>query len=170
MYYDLIRTKIGVILLAGDDEGLKVLNIQDGKRKYQILSDWEENEAFFKEVEEQIDHYLEGDLKEFDVKLAPVGTDFQKKVWDALTKIPYGTTVSYGNVAEMIGSPKASRAVGHANSLNPIQVIIPCHRVVSSNGKLAGYAGGIDVMVKLLKLEGIKAKDKGDGKYGILPV
>ena len=170
MYYDLIRTKLGTILVAGDDEGLKVLNIQDGNRKYQIPSEWKQNEAFFKDVKEQIYRYLEGDLKEFDVKLAPVGTDFQRKVWNALTKIPYGTTVSYGYVAEMIGNPKASRAVGHANSLNPIQVIIPCHRVVSSSGKLAGYAGGLDVMVEILKIEGIKAMDKGNGKYSILPV
>ncbi|MEL4305779.1 methylated-DNA--[protein]-cysteine S-methyltransferase [Methanococcoides sp. LMO-2] len=169
MYYDLMRTKLGTILLVGDNEGLKVLNIQDGERKYPIPSDWEQNEAFFKDVEEQIGHYLEGDLKDFDVKLAPVGTDFQRKVWDALTMIPYGTTVSYGYVAEMISNPKASRAVGHANSLNPIQVIVPCHRVVSSSGKLAGYAGGLDVMVELLKLEGIKTRDRGNGKYSIIP-
>ena len=170
MYYDLMRTKLGTILLAGDSEGLKVLNIQGGKRKSQIPSEWEQNEAFFKDVEEQIDHYLKGDLKEFDLKLAPVGTDFQRMVWDALTKIPYGTTVSYGYIAEMIGNPKASRAVGHANSLNPIQVIIPCHRVVSSSGKLAGYAGGLYVMVELLRLEGIKIRDKGNAKYTLLSV
>lgn len=167
MYYDLIRTKLGTILLAGDPEGLKVLNIQDGKRKYTIPSDWGKNSTFFKDVEEQLNRYLAGELKEFDVELSPEGSDFQKKVWCALTKIPYGTTISYGDVAEMIGKPKAARAVGNANSLNPIQIIIPCHRVVSSNGKLAGYAGGLDVMVELLELEGTKAKDNGSGKIRI---
>ncbi|NYT19972.1 MAG: methylated-DNA--[protein]-cysteine S-methyltransferase [Methanosarcinales archaeon] len=106
-------------------------------------------------------------MKEFDVKLCPEGSDFQKSVWNALTKIPYGTTSSYGEVAEMIGKPKAARAVGLANSLNPIQIIIPCHRVVSSSGKLAGYAGGLDVMVELLELEGIRTKSNGKGKYSI---
>ncbi|SES80007.1 methylated-DNA-[protein]-cysteine S-methyltransferase [Methanococcoides vulcani] len=167
MYYDLIRTKLGTVLVAGDSEGLKVLNIQGGKRKYTIPSDWEQNRAFFKEVGEQLNQYLEGELKEFDVELSPEGSDFQKAVWDALTKIPYGKTVSYGAVAEMIGKPKAARAVGLANSLNPIQIIIPCHRVVSSSGKLAGYAGGLDVMMELLELEGIKTKDNGSGKFSI---
>ncbi|UGV40777.1 methylated-DNA--[protein]-cysteine S-methyltransferase [Methanococcoides orientis] len=167
MYYDLIRTKLGTILLAGDSEGLKVLNIQGGKRKYAIPSDWKQNSAFFKAVKEQLDRYLAGELKKFDVELSPEGSDFQKKVWNALTKIPYGKAVFYGHVAEMIGNPKASRAVGHANSLNPIQIIIPCHRVVSSNGKLAGYAGGLDVMVQLLEIEGIKTKDNGSGKISI---
>ncbi|KGK99315.1 cysteine methyltransferase [Methanococcoides methylutens] len=167
MYYDLIRTKLGTILVAGDYDGVKVLNIQDGKRKYSIPSDWKQNSAFFKAVEEQLNLYLAGELKEFDVKISPEGSDFQKKVWDALTKIPYGKTVSYGHVAGMIGNPKASRAVGHANSLNPVQIIVPCHRVVSSNGKLAGYAGGLDVMVQLLELEGIMTKDKGSGNLSI---
>ncbi|WP_135610951.1 methylated-DNA--[protein]-cysteine S-methyltransferase [Methanococcoides sp. AM1] len=167
MYYALIRTKLGTVLVAGNSEGLKVLNIQDGKRKYSIPSDWKQNSTFFKVVEEQLHKYLAGELKEFDVVLSPDGSDFQKKVWNALTKIPYGKTVSYGYVAEMIGKPKAARAVGLANSLNPIQIIIPCHRVVSSNGKLAGYAGGLDVMVELLEIEGIKAKDNGSGKFSI---
>ncbi|WP_445474057.1 methylated-DNA--[protein]-cysteine S-methyltransferase [Methanococcoides methylutens] len=167
MYYDLIRTKLGTLLLAGDSEGLKVLNIQDGKRKYAIPSDWKRNNAFFKEVGEQLRQYLAGELKEFDVRLSPEGSDFQKSVWDALTKIPYGTTVSYGEVAGMIGNPKAARAVGLANSLNPIQIIVPCHRVVSSSGKLAGYAGGLVVMVELLELEGIRTKSNGKGKYSI---
>lgn len=167
MYYDFIRTRIGNILLAGDAEGLKVLNIQNGRRKYSIPSDWNQNRAFFKAVEEELHRYLAGELKEFDVKLSPDGSDFQKKVWDALTKIPYGSTVSYGDVAQMIGRPKASRAVGRANSLNPIQIIIPCHRVVSSGGKLSGYAGGLEVMVELLELEGIRTKSNGKGKYSI---
>ncbi|WP_135606853.1 methylated-DNA--[protein]-cysteine S-methyltransferase [Methanococcoides sp. NM1] len=167
MYYDFIRTKLGTVLVAGDSEGLKVLNIRDGKRKYTIPSDWKQNRTFFKVVKEQLHRYLAGELKEFDVELSPEGSDFQKVVWDALTKIPYGKTVSYGDVAEMIGKPKAARAVGLANSSNPIQIIIPCHRVVSSNGKLAGYAGGLDVMVELLELEGIKTKSNGKGKFSI---
>ena len=105
------------------------------------------------EAAKQLNEYLAGKRKNFDLPLAPEGTAFQKAVWNALQKIPYGETCSYGEVAKNIERPKASRAVGMANNRNPIMIFIPCHRVIGANGKLVGYAGGLDVKERLLKLE-----------------
>ena len=107
----------------------------------------------FAQVAEQLAAYFAGDLTEFDVPLALNGTPFQRRVWAALQDIPYGETVSYGELAREIGSPAASRAVGLANGRNPISVIVPCHRVVGSNGDLTGYGGGIDRKRYLLGFE-----------------
>ena len=101
----------------------------------------------------QLDEYFRGERKTFDLPLAPKGTDFQKKVWNALQKIPYGETRTYGEIAAAVGNPKGARAVGMANNKNPIGIIIPCHRVVGANGKLVGYAGGMDKKEWLLQLE-----------------
>ena len=101
----------------------------------------------------QLDEYFRGERKTFDLPLAPKGTDFQKKVWNALQKIPYGETKTYGEIAAAVGNPKAARAVGMANNKNPIGIIIPCHRVVGANGKLVGYAGGMDKKEWLLQIE-----------------
>jgi len=114
---------------------------------------WIKDSSPFKEVMLQLASYFSGELSEFQVCLAPNGTKFQEMVWDALMKIPYGETWSYGQLAEHIGKPKASRAVGAANGLNPIPVIIPCHRVIGSNGKLTGFGGGIETKQYLLNLE-----------------
>ena len=101
----------------------------------------------------QIEEYFQGKRVRFQLPLDPAGTPFQKKVWQALLTIPYGETRSYGQIAAQIGSPKACRAVGHANHCNPIPIIIPCHRVVGTSGKLTGYAGGLEAKELLLKLE-----------------
>lgn len=111
-----------------------------------------------KEAEKQIREYLSGTRKVFDLPLAAVGTNFQKLIWETLRKIPYGETRSYKQVAEMIGKPNASRAVGMANNKNPILLITPCHRVIGANGKLVGYAAGLAIKEKLLKLEQTYAK------------
>lgn len=102
---------------------------------------------------QELSEYFAGNRKEFDIPLNPKGTDFQKSVWNALRTIPYGKTMSYGQVAAQIGNPKASRAVGMANNKNPIPILIPCHRVIGANGKLVGYGGGIWIKQKLLELE-----------------
>lgn len=102
----------------------------------------------------QMEEYFQGKRSRFLLPLRPLGTPFQKKVWEALLTIPYGETRSYGQIAAQIGSPKACRAVGHANHCNPIPIIIPCHRVVGTSGKLTGYAGGLEAKELLLKLEG----------------
>ena len=97
--------------------------------------------------------YLEGKRKEFDIEINPKGTDFQKMVWKELLKIPYGETRSYKDIAARVNNPKGSRAVGMANNKNPIPIIIPCHRVIGSNGNLTGYAGGVNIKEKLLRIE-----------------
>lgn len=102
---------------------------------------------------QQLDEFFEGERREFDIPLQPGGTEFQKKVWNALREIPYGETCSYKDIAVAVGNPKAARAVGMANNRNPIAVIVPCHRVVGANGKMVGYAAGIDKKVWLLDLE-----------------
>lgn len=101
----------------------------------------------------ELDEFFAGKRKAFDLPLAPKGTPFQKKVWDALLEIPCGETRTYGEIAAAVGNPKAARAVGMANHRNPIVILIPCHRVVGSNGKLVGYGGGLDKKEYLLRLE-----------------
>ncbi|GIM28201.1 methylated-DNA--protein-cysteine methyltransferase [Clostridium polyendosporum] len=106
-----------------------------------------------KKANKQLQEYLTGKRQTFDLPLAPQGTEFQQKVWSVLQEIPYGKTYSYKDVAKNIGNIKASRAVGMANNKNPIPIFIPCHRVIGSNGKLVGYACGLDVKEKLLEIE-----------------
>lgn len=106
-----------------------------------------------KEAGKQLTEYFEGKRKDFDLPLAPQGTEFQQKAWKALQEIPYGETRSYGDMAKRIGNPKACRAIGMANNRNPISIIIPCHRVIGANGKLVGYGGGLHIKEYLLKLE-----------------
>jgi methylated-DNA-[protein]-cysteine S-methyltransferase len=108
---------------------------------------------FNAEVARQIEEFFAGTRRDFDFPLAPKGTEFQKRVWAELVRIPFGETISYGELARRIGNPAASRAVGRANATNPIAVIVPCHRVIGTNGKLTGYAGGIDLKDKLLAWE-----------------
>jgi len=118
-----------------------------------------------KQAGAQLQDYFAGKCKSFDLPLSPKGTEFQQKVWKALQEIPYGETRSYGEIARVIGQEKAYRAVGMANNRNPIALFIPCHRVVGSNGKLVGYAGGLDVKKQLLDLEARQGDkpDKGTG-------
>ncbi|KKF99461.1 methylated-DNA--[protein]-cysteine S-methyltransferase [Methanosarcina mazei] len=153
MYYTTFESPIGPLLLAGDEEGLKYLNIRKGKKKIEVPDDWQENKEFFSEISGQFEAYFAGQLKSFDVKLAPEGTEFQKSVWRALCEIPYGETRTYKEIAISVGKPKAYRAVGLANNRNPISIIVPCHRVIGTNGKLIGYASGLDVKEFLLRLE-----------------
>lgn len=105
------------------------------------------------EAKEQLLAYMAGDRKDFDLPMNPKGTVFQKKVWQALMEIPYGKTASYGEIAKIVGSPKGARAVGMANHVNPIFLIVPCHRVIGADGKLVGYGGGMEKKVFLLDLE-----------------
>lgn len=153
MYYYIIESPICPILLAGDEEGLKHLIFMKSERKMEIPEGWVENKEFFSEAVRQLEAYFSGKLKSFDLKLAPEGTDFQKSVWKALCEIPYGETRTYKEISISIGKPRAYRAVGLANHRNPVAIVIPCHRVIGSDGKLTGYASGLDVKEFLLKLE-----------------
>lgn len=153
MFYHYHSTPIGELLLAGDGSHLSLLGFPSGKMQRRHDSDWSKDATPFNEVCSQLDAYFAGELQEFDLPLMPKGTAFQESVWQALTKIPYGQTCSYGELAANIGKPKASRAVGAANGVNPIPVIIPCHRVIGSSGKLTGFGGGIETKQFLLGLE-----------------
>jgi methylated-DNA-[protein]-cysteine S-methyltransferase len=118
-----------------------------------------ENNEILNIVETQLNEYFKGSRTSFNLPLEPSGTAFQLKAWKALSKIPYGEVWSYGEQARSLKAPKASRAVGGANGKNPIPIIIPCHRVIGSTGKLTGYSGGMKMKIALLKLEGHQIKD-----------
>lgn len=121
--------------------------------------------ALTDEVYAQLEEYFRGERREFTLPLCPEGTQFQKKVWEALCRIPYGETQCYQEIAEMVGSPKAFRAVGMANHNNPIPILIPCHRVVGKDGSLTGYAGGLEMKKALLEAEKNYLDNTGSGSY-----
>ncbi len=157
-YYHYYDSPIGTLLLAGDSSALSLLGFPGGSMARRHEQGWVEDSQPFRQVSRQLDEYFAGTRRDFDLPLAPAGTAFQQAVWQALTEIPYGETWSYGQLAQHIGKPKASRAVGAANGLNPIPVIIPCHRVIGSNGKLTGFGGGLETKSFLLNLEsGVRA-------------
>src|SRR3984957_14598071 len=154
--YKLISSPFGKLKLVASDKGLAaVLWENDDPRRVRLgpLKPGSDNK-FLKEAERQLTAYFDGRLKKFTVPLDFNGTDFQKSVWAALLTIPFGETRSYGEIARQIGRPQASRAVGAANGRNPISIIAPCHRVLGTNGKLTGFAGGLEAKDQLLKLEG----------------
>lgn len=152
MYYCYFESPLGKLLLTGN-KLLESLHFPIGKTKVEPEKDWIYNEEIFLNVIDQLDAYFKGKLTTFDIELNIQGTDFQKKVWQQLVKIPYGETISYGELAKRIGNPKASRAVGMANGKNPISIIVPCHRVIGKNGSLTGFGGGLEAKKTLLDLE-----------------
>ena len=153
MYYCYLKTPIGDLLLAGDEDGLSLVSFPEGSMRREPDPDWIYSEKPFGAARKQLTAYFEGELKEFDLALKPTGTEFQLEFLEELRKIPYGTTTSYGDIAERIGRPKAVRAVGAANGRNPLPIIIPCHRVVGSSGDLTGFGGGLPTKEALLRLE-----------------
>ena len=153
VFYTRMESPVGPLLLTGDAQGLHSLSFEKSKRAEGVQSAWQEDKAPFGEVIRQLRAYFGGKLKEFDVPVALDGTEFQLCVWGALRTIPYGETISYGQLAQRIGNPKAVRAVGLANGANPIPIIVPCHRVIGSNGSLTGFGGGLANKKKLLALE-----------------
>jgi methylated-DNA-[protein]-cysteine S-methyltransferase len=148
-----MESPVGPLLLVADNAGLRQILFENGNHPARLESSWVEDERSFADVIQQLGSYFAGKLKEFDLPLAPEGTPFQLKVWRCLCEIPYGETISYGELACRIGNPNAARAVGLANGSNPIPIVIPCHRVIGSNGKLTGYGGGLPIKEKLLALE-----------------
>jgi methylated-DNA-[protein]-cysteine S-methyltransferase len=152
--YTHYESPLGLMLLAADDRGLRMISFAKGKRVQNPGTGWQENHAPFAETTRQLRAYFAGKLKDFDIPLSLVGSEFQLRVWEHLQKIPYGETISYGQLASRIGNPKAARAVGLANGSNPIPIIVPCHRVIGSNGSLVGYGGGLPIKKALLLLEG----------------
>ena len=157
-----IETPLGTMIACANENGICMLEFSDRKalptELKEISKHFDANivqgeNPHFKTLEKELEEYFEGKRKDFTVPLAPVGTDFQKKVWEILRTIPYGTTRTYQQQADILGIPKAVRAVANANGLNKISIIIPCHRVIGSNGTLTGYGGGIWRKQKLLELE-----------------
>jgi len=154
-YYTYSDSPIQPLLLTSDGAALTGLYMAAHKHGLEVAASWIRDDGTFPFVEakRQIDAYFAGLLTEFVLPLAPQGTAFQQRVWDALTRIPYGSTYSYGELARRLGQPNASRAVGLANGRNPISIIIPCHRVIGASGKLTGYGGGLARKEILLTLE-----------------
>jgi methylated-DNA-[protein]-cysteine S-methyltransferase len=152
--YKKIKSPIGTLTLIANEAALIALTV--GKEKSPLLesSKKNDNHPILLKAETQLKKYFAGKRKNFDLPLSPSGTEFQNKAWKALSKIPYGNIWSYGQQAQYLKSPNAQRAVGGANGKNPIPVIIPCHRVIGSTGKLTGFSGGMEMKVFLLKLEG----------------
>jgi methylated-DNA-[protein]-cysteine S-methyltransferase len=153
MYYCYLDTPIGELLLAGENHALSMIGFPKGSMRRHPEPDWIYNEKPLANARQQVQEYLAGDRKDFDLPLQLDGTEFQVKVLKALQKIPYGETVSYGEIAKRIGKPKAVRAVGAANGRNPIPIVVPCHRVIGSSGDLTGFGGGLDTKEALLRLE-----------------
>ncbi len=152
VYYTYVPSPIGTLLLVSDSAGLRQINFVK-QEAASLNSEWHENPTALSEPVRQLRAYFAGKLQAFDLPLAPRGTPFQQNVWRELRQIPYGHTLSYGELARRIGNPSASRAVGLANGSNPIPIVIPCHRVIGSNGKLTGYGGGLPIKQNLLALE-----------------
>jgi methylated-DNA-[protein]-cysteine S-methyltransferase len=152
-FYSYCESPIGKLLLVGSERGLAQIWFEGQTHKAALGDNCHEDSSELRDAVRQLRAYFAGELETFDVHLAPEGTPFQQKVWNELLKIPYGETISYGELARRIGNPNASRAVGLANGTNPIPIIIPCHRVIGSNGKLTGYGGGLPIKEKLLALE-----------------
>jgi methylated-DNA-[protein]-cysteine S-methyltransferase len=151
--YTTMNSPIGELLLVGDGDTLSGLYMQDGKKPSKIAGDWKASAAPFADVKTQLEEYFAGARTTFDIPLAAEGAPFEREVWHALEEIPYGETVSYGEIARRVGQPTAARAVGTANGRNPIAVIVPCHRVIGADGSLTGYGGGLERKRLLLELE-----------------
>lgn len=142
-----IQTPIGIAEMKGDENGLASIAVLDNKKPKGIIPE------VLKGPAEQFQEYFNGDRTVFDLKLNPSGTDFQKKVWDALLQIPFGKTISYLELSKQLGDVKAIRAVASANGKNPLWIVVPCHRVIGTNGDLTGYAGGLHRKKWLLEHE-----------------
>ncbi len=153
MVYAYHDTPIGRLLLVADSRGIRQIDFPNSHAGRAIPADWVEDRGALDPARRQLDAYFAGKLKRFDLALAPDGTPFQLKVYDALQRVAYGQTISYGELARRIGNPLAARAVGGANARNPIPIVIPCHRVIGAGGALVGFGGGLDIKARLLELE-----------------
>lgn len=161
--YSRCSSPVGAWLLVSDGESLTGVYPESHRAVPEVTPGWRRDDAFFAGVRDQVTEYFAGRLMDFKVRLAPRGTHFQRRVWDALREIPLGTTTSYGALATHLGNPTASRAVGAANGRNPISLIVPCHRVVGAAGSLTGYAGGLELKQWLLEHEATTARRSQGG-------
>ena len=153
MFYSFLDSPIGPLLLAGSGGRLRMVGFPSGPKAQTPPGDWLRRDGPFGEAKRQLSEYFEGARRAFDLDLAPEGTAFQLRVWRALSGIPYGETRSYGEIAAAIGKPRAAMAVGGANGSNPLPIVVPCHRVIGSDGNLVGFGGGLAAKRFLLDLE-----------------
>ncbi len=153
MKFSYLDTPLGRMLVTRDDAGITGLDLPASSHQRHVGADWVRDDAAFDDIRTQLGEYFAGTRQQFDLPLHPRGSAFQRRVWAALTEIPYGETTSYGKVAAAIGHPDGARAVGLANGQNPIPIIVPCHRVIGADGSLTGYGGGLPAKQFLLSLE-----------------
>jgi len=162
LIYDVVPAPIGRLIVASDGAAVAGVWMANADPKDTSWADHRGHDAVLAQARAELLAYFEGRLRNFEVPLAPNGTEFQRRVWTALTKIPHGTTISYAELARRVGSSAAVRAVGAANGRNPIPIIVPCHRVIGSDGSLTGFGGGLDRKRWLLNHEGALAGGQVD--------
>ncbi|MCC7096550.1 MAG: methylated-DNA--[protein]-cysteine S-methyltransferase [Thermomonas sp.] len=149
-----IDSPVGPLLLAADDHGLRHIEFRDNRHPANHASWHGGDNDILRATEQQLGEYFAGRRQAFDLPLAPQGTDFQRRVWFALAHIPYGSTLSYSQLATRLGNPNGTRAVGAANGRNPLPIVLPCHRVIGADGSMVGFGGGLQTKDFLLRLEG----------------
>ena len=154
-YYDTLDTPYGGMLIAASERGITGVYFDRQKHLPSRREGWQRSpeNPHLKKAKKQLVEYFAGKRKDFDLALDPVGTEFQKAVWKAISRVPYGETISYGELARRAGFPEGARAAGAATGRNPIGIVVPCHRIVGADGSLTGYAGGLDKKRALLALE-----------------
>ncbi|HEY4341386.1 MAG TPA: methylated-DNA--[protein]-cysteine S-methyltransferase [Steroidobacteraceae bacterium] len=164
--YKTMPSPVGQLTLVGSDRGLAAVLWEDDDPSRVRLGERKEDAAhpLLTRAQQELEEYFTEERRTFTVKLDPAGTEFQNRVWNALRTIPFGETRSYGQIADQIGNRKAVRAVGAANGANPLSIIVPCHRVIGANGKLTGFAGGLDVKARLLAMEKRSGLRAGPGE------
>ena len=155
IHYRYYESPLGALLMQSDGRVLTGLHFHDEKYVPKQQADWQLDPdlPIFERTQVQLDEYFAGSRREFDLPIQPMGTEFQRRVWNVLLRIPYGITTTYGAMARDLGQPTAMRAVGAANGRNPISIIVPCHRAIGADGTLTGYAGGLHRKRALLELE-----------------
>lgn len=152
MFYSYLKSPVGMLEIASDGAGLKSVSLFAGRQSGECEND------ITRKAKKQLSEYFSGMRKEFSLPLSPDGTSFEKAVWDELLKIPFGETRSYREIAMAVGKPTASRAVGNAVGKNPLLILVPCHRVITSDGRLGGFSAGLENKILLHRIEGIRVK------------
>ena len=160
LYYTRITSPLGPLLAAGTGTALHYLYFPQGPKAQTAKPDWQEDPGPFRALADQLESYFAKERRSFDLPLVPLGTEFQRQVWDYLAGIPYGETRTYGAIARELQKPGASRAVGLANGANPLPILLPCHRVIGADGTLTGFGGGMAAKEYLLRLEGVSVKEQ----------
>lgn len=173
IYYCYTGSPLGKLLLVGDAHGLAKIGFQEGPSPVFPEGHWRKDAAFFVSAIVQLEEYFSGKRSRFCLRLNPSGTDFQCKVLEAVCRVPYGATASYSDIARLVDNPRAVRAVGSANSRNPLPIVIPCHRVIGRDGTLTGYNGGLERKEWLLELERhtvLVSQDGADDRSTMAPL